>query len=1204
MTQDITRSTFRKGNHYSSVDMQQGRVQVDADWNEQNDIRSHHEHTFLSDLIGKSGTMQQDDGFEISTFLFKWSDIKTKAEVDALDVKKRIQYLKDTESLRGFLRGNFGLLWISDSLPFTASGDTITITNGDHKATLERANTGATKVLLKVDGGSTVLYEFPSQAGQVSVPNYMIRRGNYYVDGILCENDYDMEASRQPDIDVSDAKFYLFDWPGANGIPAVRDAVAGFVAGMIPSMPDTRAMTVAFDSGNANKLVVSMPASGSPVKATLERAGGKVTLQGPAGAVAAEIIAENNGKVWHVLGNPSLPKKDGKYLAYLDVWDRNVTFLDDAYIREKALGGPDTSTRTRTAWQVKLDLLTEGNDVPDRCDAQSLVNGFSPRPGKLKARAQPTVPPANSCDLYETAGYRGLENHLYRVEVHNGGKPQEATFKWSRDNGVVVSTIKFGAIQNTIELGSRGRDANLDFGPSDWIEIIDDVHEELGIPGTLVQIKTVKGLIVEYDSATIRGHAITRVNFPQNPKARRWDRSGNSDILLSSASDKDADGYILLEDGVQIKIITEAADEGLRTGDYWLIPARANSSESVEWPTMPGNSADPLALPPAGVAHHYAPLAIVQYSGGKYSTKDEWDVRSFFSSVADLVTLHYAGGDGQEALPDNHLAAPLRVVALLGRTPLDKTYLGSKATVKFALAKYPQVPPGSTGGLSLTEDGPLQLSQSVQVVNGIAKCYWTLGEGMVDQQVEATLSDCAGLPALHFNAKQRLSFYYISGDGVEVPPGVSVTLAAGVAIGNTSVSSTDYEVRFEKVPPNAGGNLSSDRDNPANGIASVELKLDGTSEICQVKAELWYRKSAAAQLHKASIQPLYFNVRLQSAVSAANTGILELTVPQKSLPMPLVYGPFEHYLPRLSVPPAVMLGLAIEEKYLAWLNADEIKYLMDFIIKHSKRQTINKWEIRSALYDVLKRLTEEKQLDKKEVDLFLSIYDRLFMQAAISKKEADFFLKIAQKVVTNTSQFLEILKKLVERKRHPSKESRVEYTEDYPSKDDLRFKPVMITPTSFKVHLWIDPKVALKKEMVLLRWWAVPPEEKRPQYGEPISIGFDKAVYDIPLTTRDPVAVVVFAIDPLNTEDSLKATFAISQTGTVPVTVPLELKRNDKLGRYGAVLKITTMRGGGKITTADGKTFQFNGKTQQTMTATYDEEPSISGRALYKILSD
>ncbi|MCX6048065.1 MAG: DUF6519 domain-containing protein, partial [Chloroflexi bacterium] len=41
MKGDFTRSTFKPAKHYSSVRMQQGRVQLDADWNEQIDLTAH-----------------------------------------------------------------------------------------------------------------------------------------------------------------------------------------------------------------------------------------------------------------------------------------------------------------------------------------------------------------------------------------------------------------------------------------------------------------------------------------------------------------------------------------------------------------------------------------------------------------------------------------------------------------------------------------------------------------------------------------------------------------------------------------------------------------------------------------------------------------------------------------------------------------------------------------------------------------------------------------------------------------------------------------------------------------------------------------------------------------------------------------------------------------------------------------------------------
>ena len=49
-----------------------------------------------------------------------------------------------------------------------------------------------------------------------------------------------------------------------------------------------------------------------------------------------------------------LPTAAGVYVAYLKVWLRHITSLDDQGILEAALGGPDTCTRSRTVWQVNL----------------------------------------------------------------------------------------------------------------------------------------------------------------------------------------------------------------------------------------------------------------------------------------------------------------------------------------------------------------------------------------------------------------------------------------------------------------------------------------------------------------------------------------------------------------------------------------------------------------------------------------------------------------------------------------------------------------------------------------------------------------------------------------------------------------------------------------------------------------------------------
>src|SRR6266852_1387290 len=66
-TGDYTRSTFKRGKHYSSVRMQQGRVQLDSDWNEEVDIIDSRWRATLEDVVGINGVPKVGGGFAITS---------------------------------------------------------------------------------------------------------------------------------------------------------------------------------------------------------------------------------------------------------------------------------------------------------------------------------------------------------------------------------------------------------------------------------------------------------------------------------------------------------------------------------------------------------------------------------------------------------------------------------------------------------------------------------------------------------------------------------------------------------------------------------------------------------------------------------------------------------------------------------------------------------------------------------------------------------------------------------------------------------------------------------------------------------------------------------------------------------------------------------------------------------------------------------
>lgn len=286
---------------------------------------------------------------------------------------------------------------------------------------------------------------------------------------------------------------------------------------------------------------------------------------------------------------------------YLDVWERAITSIEDGAIREKALGGPDTCARTKVVWQVKSMPVEVNADGHFDGDCRQMLAQLQPAtPPRLAAQVDPGHEKESPCTLPPEAKYRGTENHLYRVEIHQGGKAGSATFKWSRDNGS-VATAWLGTSGNDLQVARvRG------FTAGCWVELSDDTLELQGKAGVLVKLAKVEGGVLTVDPATVpSADALAWSTQRPNPKVRRWDQARTQQDGTVAVKEG-ATTWIDLEDGIQIRF--EPGGD-YRTGDYWLVPARvAVDSGGLEWPVLGGS---PEALPARGIVHHYAPLGVV-----------------------------------------------------------------------------------------------------------------------------------------------------------------------------------------------------------------------------------------------------------------------------------------------------------------------------------------------------------------------------------------------------------------------------------------------------------------------------------------------------------------------------------------------------------------------------------------------------------------
>ncbi len=318
-------------------------------------------------------------------------------------------------------------------------------------------------------------------------------------------------------------------------------------------------------------------------------------------------------------GQPYLPTPDplpadaNPHAVYLDVWERELTFLEDSGLIDQAVA-VDTSTRLQTVWQVKVVAATE---LPD-CSAPLPDSIISPSAGQLTTKAAGAPSSTDPCIVPATGGYRGSGNRCYRIEIHTGGPMiglTGATFKWSRDNASVASTVTGITSLDTLSVVLTKRDSVLRFQPGDWVEVTDDLRYFAGLPGEMRQVAAVDdvNLTIQLKTKLPVGE-FDPTDPARHTRVIRWDQRGVvRDPLNNVIVDLDISGglipvpaagtAVVLEDGIQV---TFSLDSAISSGafknlDYWIFSARVIDA-SVEVLDK---------APPVGIHHHFAKLGYI-----------------------------------------------------------------------------------------------------------------------------------------------------------------------------------------------------------------------------------------------------------------------------------------------------------------------------------------------------------------------------------------------------------------------------------------------------------------------------------------------------------------------------------------------------------------------------------------------------------------
>ena len=323
---------------------------------------------------------------------------------------------------------------------------------------------------------------------------------------------------------------------------------------------------------------------------------------------------------------------------------RPVDFLNDPDLIEKAVA-VDSTGRLQTVWQVQL--LDLSNSPGATCNSD--ISGWPPpaSAGLLTTGTTPT-PPSGPCCLTAGTAYTGMENQLYRVEIHQPGTPEGsavpptvfapgiATFKWSRDNGSVITGVTsinnvtniLGNPASQLSVQSLGRDQVLGFAPGNWIEIVDDALEFAGQPGELHQIDT-----IDFSAKTITlanklsGFSTGDTDPTRHTRIRRWDMSGK--VYEQDGTtvwwDIDAEGSadipvppsgtsLILENSIIVSFDPSVSGGSFLTRDFWNFAAR----------TADGSVEKLDKAPTRGLHHHYTRLSIVTFPSSATDCRTPW----------------------------------------------------------------------------------------------------------------------------------------------------------------------------------------------------------------------------------------------------------------------------------------------------------------------------------------------------------------------------------------------------------------------------------------------------------------------------------------------------------------------------------------------------------------------------------------------------
>ncbi|MBI1356591.1 MAG: hypothetical protein GC160_19800 [Acidobacteria bacterium] len=326
--------------------------------------------------------------------------------------------------------------------------------------------------------------------------------------------------------------------------------------------------------------------------------------------------------------------------VYLHAWEQCVTATEDEELRERALGGLDTSTRVRRMAQVLVDEVENGGDclaawTTVRQRIENATGGAFDAHGvrlRSSARLRLAFAPGEAldacapCSPDDPGRYLGANNQAIRIMLVAADR-----YVWAFDNASPVYRVRLGEPSGgsvRVEMLTEPRDeahwplrnSVVEFLP--WGALLDNGQKVAQEPGAFLRVDDgfdpddgsfgltaadalqLQALTAEWDAAHPDRPQLPNDNDPNGRYfyLRMWHRL-----------DDEADPVLLDVAGPHTLLLRQGLDPQFtgagNPGDYWVAALRPNTPHVI----VPWDLTQTGGVEPHGPAHYYTPLSLITF---------------------------------------------------------------------------------------------------------------------------------------------------------------------------------------------------------------------------------------------------------------------------------------------------------------------------------------------------------------------------------------------------------------------------------------------------------------------------------------------------------------------------------------------------------------------------------------------------------------